>query len=656
MGGDGSQVAVDTWDPTKGYAAANGFYERTTNAGGSWNPGAGLPASVGALAVDASNGANVYAAGGAPHVWPPQLLQSTNTGANFSLIHTFPAGILCVAVDPSSSSRVWVGLIDGTIWRTDNALAGAASVWNSYSTGLPIGRGATSIAVDPFNSQRVVAGFWGASGVPAPNRSQHVYLTTNNGTNWTDVSGTDGGAANLPDRPVYSVALDPGSSNGLFGIVWSGSRLVVVGLFGTVLTSPDGINYTAQASNAYNTLAAVTWTGTQFVAAGLGGTILTSPDGVVWTLRKEGPSWEALQGVAASGARIVVTSASFGAVYTSPDGITWTENSTAAPQALLDIVWSGSQFVAVGYGGTIVTSPDGLTWTVRPTPTTDNLVAVIWAGSKFVVGGLTGTILTSPDGITWTVRVSPTTNEINGLAFSGSRLVGVVNTGEVVTSVDGITWAIQPSATSSRLIGVAWMGTMFVGAGDRGTIVTSPDGLTWTDHSFGEAPFALITGNDVTVFRSIDSGATWQILGVGLPTAVCMALALDWTRTPSLLRVGTDGRSVFELTTSPTARVAVISNLAFGRVSVGSSVTLTAKVFNVGSAPLTVNGFARTSGSAAFTSTGVVLPMTIAPGAEADFSLRFQPTATGDATAIFQLASTDPVTPNLNVPMSGTGI
>jgi hypothetical protein len=656
LGGDGSQVAVDTWDPTKGYAAANGSYERSTNAGGSWNPGAGLPASVGALAVDPSNGANVYAAGGAPHVWPPQLLQSTNTGANFSLIHTFPAGILCVAVDPSSSSRVWVGLIDGTIWRTDNALAGAASVWNSYSTGLPVGRGATSIAVDPFNSQRVVAGFWGASGVPAPNRSQHVYLTTNNGTNWSDVSGTDGGAANLPDRPVYSVALDPGSSNGLFGIAWSGSRLVVVGLFGTVLTSPDGINYTAQASNAYNTLAAVTWTGSQFVAAGLGGTILTSPDGVVWTLRKEGPSSEALQGVAASGSRIVVTSASFGAVYTSPDGITWTENTTAAPQALLDIVWNGSQFVAVGYGGTIVTSPDGLTWTVRPTPTTENLVAVIWAGSKFVVGGLTGTILTSPDGVTWTVRVSPTANEINGLAFSGSRLVGVLNTGEVVTSVDGISWAVQPSATSSRLIGVAWMGTMFVGVGDRGTIVTSPDGLTWTDHSFGEATFALIAGNDVTVFCSIDSGATWQILGVGLPTAACMALALDWTRTPSLLRVGTDGRSVFELSTSPTARVAVISNLAFGRVSVVSSVTLTAKVFNVGSAPLTVNGFARISGSAAFTSTGVVLPMTIAPGAEADFSLRFQPTATGDATAIFQLASTDPVTPNLNVPMSGTGI
>ena len=658
LGGDGSQVAVDTWDPTKGYAAANGFYERTITAGASWLPGAGLPPSVGAMAVDPNDGARVYAAGGPLHTWPPQLLQSTNTGANFFLIHTFPAGIMCIAIDPSASNTVWVGLLDGTIWRTDNALAGAASIWNSYSTGLPVGRGATSIAVDPFNSQRVVTGYWGYSTVPPPNRSQHVYLTSNQGASWSDVSGTDGGPAtsNLPDRPVYAVALDPGSSNGLFGIVWSGSKLVVVGLFGTVLTSPDGLNYTAQAANAYNTLAAVTWTGTQFVAAGLGGTILTSPDGVAWTSRKSGPSSEALQGVAASGARAVVTSASTGAVYTSPDGITWTENAAASPQALLDIVWSGSKFVAVGYGGTIVTSPDGLAWTLRAAPTMDNLVAVIWAGGQFVAGGLNGTILTSPDSITWTARVSPTTNEINGLAFNGSRLVGVVNTGEVVTSTDGITWAIQPSATSSRLIGVAWTGSLFVAVGDRGTIVTSPDGLAWTDHSFGEAPFALIAGNDVTVLRSIDSGTTWQLLGVGLPTAICNALALDWTRTPSLLRVGTNGRSVFELTTAPTARVAVISNLAFGRVNVGSLVTLAAKIFNVGSAPLTVNVFSRTSGSTAFTSTGVVLPMIIAPGAEADFSLRFQPVAAGDATAVFQLTSTDPVTPNVNVPLSGTGV
>ena len=33
LGGDGSQVAVDTWDPKKAYAAVNGFYQHTSTAG-----------------------------------------------------------------------------------------------------------------------------------------------------------------------------------------------------------------------------------------------------------------------------------------------------------------------------------------------------------------------------------------------------------------------------------------------------------------------------------------------------------------------------------------------------------------------------------------------------------------------------------------------
>jgi hypothetical protein len=656
-GGDGSDVAVDPANPANAYGSGNHTYIHTGDAGMSWTTGAGLPPSVFALVVDPNHGKRVYAAGGPIGPWPPQLLQSTDTGASFSLIHTFASGIVCIAIDPSASNTVWVGLFDGTVWRTDNALAGAASTWTSYSAGLPSGRGVTSLAVDPFNSKRVAASYWGFSGVAAPNRSQHIYLTSDKGAKWIDVSGTDGGPieTNLPDRPVWAVAIDPGTTNGLFGVTWSGGLLVVVGLDGTVLTSADGVNYTAQAPNAYNTLVDVIWTGKRFVAVGLGGTIMTSPDGIGWTERKTDPSWEALQGVAWSGSKVVATSASKPSVYTSPDGVMWTQVNGVAAQALLDVGWGAGKFVAVGYKGTIVTSPDGAVWTPRVSPSVDDLVSVVWSGNQFVVTGLKGTILTSPNGVTWTARVSATTHEINAVAWSGSRFVGVVNTGEVVTSPDGVTWKIQASATSKRLIDVTWKGNKFVAVGDFGTIITSSDGLAWTDHSFGSVPFALIAGTDTTVLRSIDSGATWQVLGVGLPTATCARLALDWKRTPSLLRVGTSGRSAFELTTTPTARVAVISNLAFGPVKVGSSTSIAAKVFNVGSAPLTVSNFAHFSGSNAFTAPGLALPIDIAPGAEVDITIKFQPAALGDAIAVFQLTSNDPVTPTVAVPMSGTG-
>jgi hypothetical protein len=651
-GGDAWGVAVDPSNPQNAYADVNRFFQRTSNAGvGSWQNASGLPGSVDGRAVDFNDGTVVY-------VWAgTDLYQSKTSGASFNLMHTFPASIKCVGVVPSDSNALWVAA-GGLVWKTGNALAGAASAWNSFSTGLATW-GISSIAVDPVDPNRAVAGVTGVTGIPAPNRSGHVYLTQDGGGSWVDASGTDGGpvATNLPDRSVWSVAIDPGTNwmRGLFALGASGTRIFAGGQQGVVVSSEDGATWVGELTGVTNTIAELTWTGTQFVAVGLGGLILTSPDGIAWTTRRSTPSWEALQGVAWSGSILVATSASFPQVYTSPDGITWTPRGGVAPQALLDIVWGGGQFVAVGYGGTIITSPDGITWTTRTSPVAQNLVAVVWSGSQYVVGGLNGAILTSPDGITWTQRVSPTSNEINAIAWSGTGFVGVINTGEVIRSSDGISWSIQASSTTNRLLDIAWFKGRFVAVGDF-DIITSSDGVTWTDQSFSDsAPFALIAASDTTVFSSVDAGATWKVLGVGLPASPCMKLALDWTRTPSLLRVGTNGRSVFELAPTSGPQVAVLSNLAFGPVAVGSSATLAARVCNVGSAPLAISSFVRSSGSAQFAFTGPALPITLAPGTEADFTLTFQPTAAGNATASFQLSSNDPANPTVAVPVSGAG-
>lgn len=165
LGGDGGWVAVDPFAPLAVFGTVNGFYERSTDGGMSWTGAAGITPGVNAIAVDPGDGSRVYAAGGPQGAWGAQLLQSTDHGASFTSIHTFPAGILSIApVYSSGGESVWVGLLDGTMWRTDNALTGIGSTWNSHSTGLPA-RGATSIAIDPFNAQRVMVGYW------APRRS-----------------------------------------------------------------------------------------------------------------------------------------------------------------------------------------------------------------------------------------------------------------------------------------------------------------------------------------------------------------------------------------------------------------------------------------------------------------------------------------------------
>jgi len=53
--------------------------------------------------------------------------------------------------------------------------------------------------------------------------------------------------------------------------------------------------------------------------------------------------------------------------------------------------------------------------------------------------------------------------------------------------------------------------------------------------------------NDAGVLQTADQGASWQVLGLGMPAVEVVSLALDSTVTPEVLRAGSFGRSVFEL-------------------------------------------------------------------------------------------------------------
>ncbi len=242
-----------------------------------------------------------------------------------------------------------------------------------------------------------------------------------------------------------------GASPFLDGVVWSGSQFVAVG-GPTILTSPDGRTWTPQASGTPKFLEGVVWSGTQFVAVGTPGTILTSPDGRTWTAQISGTS-EGLDGVSGSGSQFVAVGGS-GMILTSPNGRTWTARNSGTSGWLTGVAWSGTQFVVVGVaiGGSssiILTSPDGRTWTPHRTsqnlhgvpvatgqkPTLiQGLRGVVWSGTQFVAVGYSGTILTSPDGRTWTAQISGTSEALYGVSWSGSQFVVVGVAGTILTS------------------------------------------------------------------------------------------------------------------------------------------------------------------------------------------------------------------------------
>src|SRR5512141_888578 len=183
--------------------------------------------------------------------------------------------------------------------------------------------------------------------------------------------------------------------NRLSGVAFGRGTFVAVGAAGTVLTSPDGVSWTARVTNSAQDLDAIAFDGTKFTAVGSGGAPL-------------------------------VAVGDHGAVATSPDGAFWIARSSGTAKALRDVAWGGGQFIAVGETGTLLASADGASWASRSIETNDTFYSVAWNGSSFVVGA-TGfmtisSVLTSRDGLAWTSTSTGLSLPIQSMQSTSSGL------------------------------------------------------------------------------------------------------------------------------------------------------------------------------------------------------------------------------------------
>ncbi len=104
---------------------------------------------------------------------------------------------------------VWVGANDGSVQVTTNAGVGAGATFTNLTKAPLPTRFITDIALDAGNAQRAIVTFSGFNTVTAATPG-HVFLTTNLGQSWTDISG------NLPDVPVTSAAMNPADNNTIY--------------------------------------------------------------------------------------------------------------------------------------------------------------------------------------------------------------------------------------------------------------------------------------------------------------------------------------------------------------------------------------------------------------------------------------------------------
>jgi hypothetical protein len=358
----------------------------------------------------------------------------------------------------------------------------------------------------------------------------------------------------------------------LKGVAWSGSHYVAVGNDGVMLRSANGIAWQRIDMPEDYEFSSITWTGSEFLALDSLFYLSTSADGISWNRRLV--TWESSYGVCHfDGAtyllqrtgvsrsvdhltwstvlsvsnhivpavmrklngRLIYVGPS-NAIRSSADGITWTMATltgvTTPSQSLVDVAWSGSEYLAVGTSNFVWRSTDAQSWTMKHA-IASGATYVKWIGGQFVAGNTARTVQTSPDGREWTKTWDRSGG--NAMVWTGARYISVGQHGRIMTSEDFETWTTRDSGSFSTLWSVVWTGSFALAGGDGGTLLKSVDGLTWTP--VGQGTFSglvklVSTGTQYYAFSSSGThvspdGNSWTPLTTAIASQV---LGIRWLR------------------------------------------------------------------------------------------------------------------------------
>ena len=256
--------------------------------------------------------------------------------------------------------------------------------------------------------------------------------------------------------------------------------------------------------------------------------VMTSPDGINWTLHTPSIDYPLCAVAYGNGAWIAAGKSAGGAPFTlnvlrsTDNGVTWSPVAAFTPaftngQTLL---FANGQFVLMGhydtYGSTYYsirswTSPDGITWSASNDTGgqtgAGDCNAAFGNGVYCIASGYSGWSATSPDAATWGYHnpaFSYSHPFTSGVAFGGGTFVavGVQNnyTINTIHSADGITWAqvSQAQAGNWGWTAICYGYGHFVAVGQNATNsgMLSADGINWTveSNAYGFNGYGVCSG------------------------------------------------------------------------------------------------------------------------------------------------------------------
>lgn len=491
------------------------------------------------------------------------LWTARNSAGNQSVLQSaaFGNGRYIVVGQQGNTGRAMLGSADSVTWtsqitgpRHGTNLLGVAS---SGSTVVAVGAAGAIVSSSDLATwtERASGTTQALNDVTYANGR---FLAVGNGG--TVLSSTDGSAwTNVTTTGLSGVNLG--------GIRHDGAQWVAVG-GNSAYTSTDGIAWTARATGANGPLQKLVIGGGRYVAVGVFGHIVESTNGTEWTVRtaadplfQSNTAASLFRDVAYGNGRFVAVAGS-GTVRVSTNGTEWTPVRFTYGN-LSSVNFIAGHFIATANGHQYFTSTDGLTWTGRFTGSAEPLNDTVLRGEQVVGVGNFGTIMTAGA----PVIVGPFSQTAN----AGSRVVlkSVVSespfpvdyvwthNGNVIEGVDSPILVI-PAATATD-------------AGDYVVTAVNPLGSAIS----GTATLTLNVGVAITVQPQprtvvVGGSAEFSVTATGTP-----APAYQWRRNGLDLPGATaPNLRLANLTLADAGQISVVVRNAAGSVT-SDSVALT---------------------------------------------------------------------------------
>ena len=198
-----------------------------------------------------------------------------------------------------------------------------------------------------------------------------VFLSTNNGTSWTDVN------SGLTNSKVYSLAV---SGTNLFAGTDGG---------GVFLSTNNGTSWTATGLT-YTTVYSLAVSGTNLFAGTYGARVLlTTDNGKIWITVNSGLTYSTVLSLAVSGTNLFAGTWNGGVFLSTNNGTSWTDvNSGLTNSTVLFLAVSGTNLFAGTYGGGVFLSTNnGASWTaVNSGLTNSKVYSLAVSGTNLFAG------------------------------------------------------------------------------------------------------------------------------------------------------------------------------------------------------------------------------------------------------------------------------